>query len=327
MSRIHAVAHPNIALIKYWGKKPFSHDTDRNMGVNPSVSMTLSQAQTDVILSKSQSGNFEIIIEGQPASSHDFEKLTQHAERIAQFFGMALTPLKIESKNNFPKGTGIASSASAFAALTYGITAQLLGFEEYKKQQVRITNDLSRLARRGSGSAARSVAGGFMKWEQDFAESCHNSWQLKDTIVIFSKLAKKVSSTDGHKRVESSPLWSARQSGILNRYHACLKALEQKDLALLGPIIEEEATEMHLVAESSQPPIQYRSPETLAFLDEMQKMKSRDFYFTLDAGPNIHLISERAIVSEVQALLQKCGIQAEIWQDWTGSAPVVKEIP
>jgi diphosphomevalonate decarboxylase len=292
-----AEAHPNIALIKYWGKKPSQNDEDRNLGLNPSVSMTLSPATTDVKVSAGQGSQHEIWIEGTPANPADYKKLVDHILRIEKLFKFKPQVLKIESKNNFPKGTGIASSASAFAALTYGITA-------FHRQSTNFTSEdlplLSSLARRGSGSAARSTEGGFMKWEREYAENLNLDWKLRDTIVIFSSEPKKVSSTDGHKAVLSSPQWPKRQENLKKRYARCLEALRQRDLKTLGPLIEEEALEMHAIAETSVPPIQYRSESTLRFLKALEGLSSRNFFFTIDAGPNLHLISEAPVRKEVE---------------------------
>lgn len=322
MKKIHATANPNIAFIKYWGKKPSSSDETLNLALNPSVSLTLSQAKSDVFVSLAKGTEHEIFVQGNLANSKDAAKIFAHLQRVSKAFDKPLPPLRIESSNNFPSATGIASSASAFAALSYGISAFFLQKTTFSKSERTL---LSQLSRRGSGSACRSVAGPFMKWDGDSAEAIESSWKLFDTIVIISKKEKLVSSSQGHSQVLSSPLWPKRQERVLGRYEKCLGAIAQASLTKLGPIIEEEATEMHEVAESSVPPIHYRMPETFQFLKALQSLKNRDFFFTIDAGPNVHLISERPIKSEIEKLLADEGLEAEIWQDWTGFGPVVKE--
>ncbi len=316
-----AEASPNIAFIKYWGKKPSTQDEDRNMALNPSLSLTLSQARTRAQVQRASKNLFEI--QGQAASELDQAKLRAHILRVCKALGQPEQSFSIRSENNFPKGTGIASSASAFAALTLAITGEILGRSQAEDLLKNEGNFLSRLARRGSGSASRSVAGPFMKWDGESAQVIPSNWKLYDSILIFSREEKKVSSSDGHQLALSSPDFQKRLQKIPARLAAVEAAISEKNLGLLGPVLETEADEMHQIAATSQPPVHYALASTLKFLKILREQKHRNFYYTLDAGPNVHLISERPVKEEILAMLQEANLEAEIWEDWTGQGPVL----
>lgn len=320
-----ASASPNIAFIKYWGKRSSTAWHDRNIGLNPSLSLTLSQARTETEVRRRSAGPSAVFINQQPASEKDSQKVLTHVREICRELGLdPQSAFEIHSKNNFPQGTGIASSASAFVALTLATLGEVLGREQARSYLTVKNSELSRLARCGSGSAARSVAGPFMKWDGEFATPIASTWKLRDTILIFSREHKQVPSTEGHERVLSSPLYQERLAmRVRPRLAAVENAIAQRDLHLLGPLIEEEAEEMHRVSESGLPPVIYQKAETRQFIAALKAQTSRDFYFTLDAGPNLHVISERPVRGEMEALLHKLGITAEIWEDWTGEGPVL----
>lgn len=314
-----AKSSPNIALIKYWGKKKSHSDFDRNIGLNPSISMTLSQAftETEVRLLKHTQKD-EIFLDNIPANALDQEKISKHLDRVFDFLQQKRCACYVNSKNNFPMGVGLASSASAFSALTLATLGELLGIEEGKKFLKHRSHDISALSRRGSGSAARSIEGPFCEWVHEHAQQLDLDWKLRDTILILSSEKKKVSSTEGHAVAESSPLMHSRLSHLVVRTKKLREALLNKDLKSLGTLIEEEAKEMHAIMQSSTPPIQYLLPETKLVLSAVEQIKDRDFYWTLDAGPNPHFISERPIAKELKALLKQLNIKGEIWEDESG---------
>lgn len=323
---IYAEASPNIALIKYWGKKESTSDQDRNIGVNPSLSMTLKKAKTFVNVTPLPSSHrHEILINGQFAKDEDQKKILVHIKRIEDHFKSTHPNgagfLKIDSKNNFPASAGIASSASSFAALTIAICSAIIGKSETAKLLAHHPETLSTLARRGSGSAARSVCGGFMRWDTTHAESLYLSWPLLDTIVMLSDAPKNISSSEGHRRALTSPYFAERQKNLPRRIDDVLQALKNKNLNLLGPLIETEALEMHHIAETSLPRVNYLNEDAKKLIRAIQELPHRNFYFTIDAGPNLHLISEEPIVDSVKDLLKNLNIQAEIWEDGLGTGP------
>lgn len=316
---IKVIASPNIAFIKYWGKKEFTQDQDRNIGLNPSLSMTLSRAQTTVTCRLSETDHF--LVNKAPVKEKDLIKLSDHIQRIADFFQLPRKTLHIESSNNFPTGTGIASSASAYAALTLAISACLLGKERFIEVYENRLSDFINLARRGSGSAARSLEGPFVYWNDKKTQVLPYQWKLYDTVLIFSSTEKKVSSTDGHKYAPLSPLFPERLQKLELRTQKLIQALEKQNLHQLGPLLEEEADEMHNVMRSSTPPIEYQSAECRQFLSEIKKQAQRDFYYTLDAGPNVHIISEKPVVEILKKIMKDLDISAEIWEDEQGYGP------
>ena len=314
-----AIASPNIALIKYWGKKAFQRDSDRNIGCNSSISMTLSLAQTVTEIRKNSKKLDSVTLNGQVANDVTYQKVVKHLNRVAEYLHMERDSFDVVSSNNFPTGTGIASSASAFAALTLAAVAEMAGREKAQELLENFPKELSSLARRGSGSAARSIEGPFMRWDDRFAyKILPEDWTLFDTIVIFDDKAKAISSSEGHERVWTSPLFPLRLERLSERIEKITKALEARDLQAVGPLIEEEAREMHEVMESSTPAIVYRSETCLRFLKALEATRNRDFFWTLDAGPNPHIISQRPIKQELSTILRNEGLRADLWEDKCG---------
>ncbi len=211
-------------------------------------------------------------------------------------------PARVTSTSNFPVGSGIASSAAAFAALAVaGAAAAGLPAEEAA---------LSRLARRGSGSASRSVPGGFCEWLPGSDESSvavslapAEHWDLVDLVAIVSREHKAVGSTGGHPLAQTSSLQAARVAGAPARQQACKEALLARDLAAMGPIIEEDAVIMHGVMMSSHPPLFYWNAATMALIQATQQWRAEGLavYFTIDAGPNVHLICPAGQAEAVEA--------------------------
>lgn len=321
-----AEASPNIALIKYWGKEVSTCDATRNLPLNPSISMTLSQAMTRVEARAQSEQGVSLVWDNKTASVADLTKVVAHVQRVCAYLHVTFqaeipTGFAINTSNNFPHGTGLASSASAFAALTLAIVGEVMGAEPAMQLLRTDMATLSALARRGSGSAARSLSGAFVKWEREHAENLNIAWPLRDTVVIFSRAPKAVSSTDAHSALPTSPLLRGRLASLPERTRAVEAALRARDLQMLGPLIETEALEIHRVVEACSPPIHYLLPETKKFLAHVQSIPKRNFFFTIDAGPNVHVLSEANVSDELQGILQKLGLHAELWQDECGAGP------
>ncbi len=315
-------ASPNIALIKYWGKLPSQTDLDRNLATNASISLTLSQAQSLVDLIRLEDpSQFDLWINQKPASESDQDKVKRHWKRVHEHLGLKQSSgLRLRSANNFPAGTGMASSASSYAALTLAMVREL------SPEHSLPMSDLSSLARRGSGSACRSLEGPWVKWEGRHAHKLDSDWKLRDTILILSSDHKKVPSSQGHLAATSSPFFKHRLSRLEERLSKVEKAIEKKSLSDLIPLVEEEAEELHKIVESSRPAITYKSDATRLILEEIRKIGSRDFAYTLDAGPNIHILSEGDCREPIEKVLKKVGIVAEVWEDFAGlGAQVVGE--
>lgn len=285
-----ANAGANIALIKYWGVR----DAALYLPLNDSVSFTLDTARTTTTVTFAPELPADTLeIGGVPAPPAALARASRHLDHLRRLAGVE-TRARIVSENTFPMGAGIASSASAFAALT-AAAAAALGLELDKR-------DLSRIARLGSGSAARSIEGGFVWWHagedhtSSFAEQLAplGHWALRDLVAVVATEEKAVGSAEGHTLAATSPFLSTRLSEVARQLPLARRAILERDLATLGPIIEADALAMHFVMMSSRPPLFYWAPATITLIKATQRWRAAGLpvYFTIDAGPNVHLICE-----------------------------------
>lgn len=296
-----AIAHSNIAFIKYWG----NFDARLRMPLNDSLSMNLDALKTETTVEFEEAIEDDIIFVGdEPADEKTKARVIAQLDLVRKEAKLT-TKARVHSRNNFPGATGLASSASAFAALTLaGTRAAGLDLTE---------RALSILARHGSGSAARSIPAGFVEWlaatnvtstsDQSYARQllAPDAWDLKDVIAIVSRDPKKVGSSEGHAAVNSSPFLGERISRLPSRYHRVRRELLNKNLKGMGTEIEAEAVELHMLAMTSRPPIFYWAPATVRVLDAVRQWREDGLsaYYTLDAGPNVHVIVEAKDAEEV----------------------------
>jgi diphosphomevalonate decarboxylase len=288
MTTATAQSHPNIAFIKYWGNL----DATLRIPANGSISMNLEGLETrTTVCFDAGLAQDQLILNGQPASEEARQRVSKFLDRVRTLAGLN-SCAKVESQNNFPTGAGIASSASAFAALSLAaIAAAGLQIDE---------RECSRLARRGSGSACRSVPGGFVEWqagtddESSYAYSLAPAehWDLVDCVAVVSQAHKPTGSTQGHALADSSSLQAARVANAAKRLEACRKAIMQRDFAALAEVAELDCNLMHAVMMTSQPPLLYWQPATLAVMHAVQEWRGAGLqvFYTIDAGPNVHVI-------------------------------------
>ena len=213
----------------------------------------------------------------------------------------------VKSKNNFPSDAGVASSASAFSALSLAASSAL-GLKLSKKE-------LSIIARLGSGSASRSIIDGFAEWRRGKDSNSSYAvqlapasyWNLRDIVAITSKNKKKVSSGEGHALAETSPYFKLRLKNLPRRISKIKKAFFKRDFKSFGEILEEEAIDLHVMAMTSEPPIIYWDKGTLAVVNEVLRIRERGMpaYFTMDAGPNVHVICLSRDEIKVREVLSK----------------------
>jgi diphosphomevalonate decarboxylase len=304
--RATARAGSNIAFIKYWGVS----DPVLNLPLSNSISMTLADAHTTTSVEWDTNRmlmNDEVTIDGTRLDPKRAERIVRHLERI-RTLGNVTYRARVASQNNFPMASGIASSASGFAALTVAACAAL-GLELTPAQ-------LSGLARRGSGSASRSLFGGYVEWEKgrDDATSVARQiqpadhWDLVDIVAIVSAAEKAVSSESGHLLAISSPFNMARIDHVDAQLMEVRSAIATRDIERLGVAIERDALAMHAVMMTSTPSLLYWQGGTLEVLQAVRRWRELDklpVYFTIDAGPNVHLICEGAYRSAVADRLRE----------------------
>jgi diphosphomevalonate decarboxylase len=318
-------APANIAFVKYWGAR----DLERAFPLNPSISMTLTRCLTHTTVEHGAGdGDDEVWIAGDggslaPPPRRFAERVLRQLGRIRRLAG-AGGAFRIATRNSFPADAGLASSASGFAALTLAATLAL-GLELSREE-------LSDLARQsGSGSAARSLLGGYVEWPRGageaagyaFALAPPGHWDLRDVIALVADAPKASSSLEGHRRARSSAFFASRLELLPGRLAAVRRAIADRDLRTLGPAVEAEAIDLHLIAMSSKPPIFYWAPATLAVLAEVRQMR-RDgvrAWATLDAGPNVHVLCEPRDEEAVAARLAAVPGVARVLRDGVGEGP------
>ncbi len=299
-----AIAHPNIALIKYWG----DIDTELHLPANGSISMNLSGLTTRTMVSFSPSlQQDQFILNGEPTVGTAFERVSTILSRVRRLAGIS-TFASVESTNNFPVAAGIASSASGFAALSLA-ASRSVGVILNEK-------DLSRLARIGSGSACRSIPGGFVEWQlgHDDADCFAYSiappdyWDVADCIAIISREEKSTSSSVGHSLAVTSILQPVRVADAPHRLSLCRDAIRRRSFPALAEIVELDSTLMHSVMNTSTPPLFYWQPGTIEIIRAVQSWRTAGLpvCYTIDAGPNVHVLCpgywEEKIVERLRQL-------------------------
>jgi len=314
-----ALAHPNIAFIKYWGNR----DHDLRIPVNGSFSMNLKglSTQTEVSFREDLAAD-QLILNGQKSDPTALGRVSRILDEVRNLAGMRLFAV-VNSENNFPTGAGIASSAAAFAALALAASrAAGLSLDEAA---------LSRLARHGSGSACRSIPGGFVEWaagdddETSFAFSIAppEHWDLTDCIALISSGHKSIGSTQGHRLAETSPLQAARVADAPRRIALCREAILSRDFEQFAAIVEEDSDLMHAVMMTSHPALFYWQPATLRVMESVRAWRKAGLpvCYTIDAGANVHVITLTERRMEVEEKLQNLsGVQKVLTASVGGAA-------
>ena len=303
----------NIALVKYWGKR------GRQIPMNSSVSMTLSAAVTRVELTlypKTRSGvELEYAFEGK-SNAGFLARIQKYIEDNLQEFGVAKDfALHIESQNSFPHSTGIASSASAFGALALA----LLEASGQAGSTPDFFRKASHLARLGSGSACRSVYGPYALWgETEGVERSSNEYAISlppvhphfadmgDAILIVDDEPKKVSSTAGHALMNDHVYAASRFTQANDHCRKILEILTNGNYEEFITIVEQEALTLHAMMMTSQQSYLLLKPGTIYAIERLtdwRKQTNIPACFTLDAGPNVHLLYPRRYEADVRSFI------------------------
>jgi diphosphomevalonate decarboxylase len=297
-----AQANPNIAFIKYWGNR----DNALRLPSNGSISMNLDRLFTRTTVTFNSSQRDSLLINEHPVTGKGLDRVSYILDLVREMANMN-DRAEVSSSNNFPAGAGIASSAAAFAALALA-SSRAAGLTLSEAQ-------LSRLARRGSGSASRSIPSGFVEWKMGTGDDDSAAvsiappehWNLVDCVAVVSASHKKTGSTEGHAIAGTSPLQKARLEDTPRRLDICRKAILNKDFEAFANIIELDSDIMHSVMMTSTPPLMYWQPATIGIFHEVRMWRANGLPvgYTVDAGANVHVICLAEYAKEAEKRLRE----------------------
>lgn len=332
----------NLALIKYWGKY------GRQLPKNASISFTLQNAYSETSLSyeeKEDDGKIvvDFLFEGKENEAFK-SKIVRFLGSITEYFPfLTAYKLKLESHNSFPHSAGIASSASSMSALALCLCSMERAVSITLPNEELFFRKASDIARLGSGSASRSLYPALALWgETSLAEGSSNEYAIPfgqhvhevfhsfhDDILMVSKKEKSVSSTAGHALMEGNPFAEVRYQQAHQNLEKLLIALKEGDLETFGVITEQEALQLHALMMTSEPSyilMEGNSIELIKRVQAWRKATGNQLYFSLDAGPNLHLLYPDSIKDVVKEfiesdLLDYCEGRHYL-QDQVGKGPV-----
>ncbi|MBT5094336.1 MAG: diphosphomevalonate decarboxylase [Halobacteriovoraceae bacterium] len=334
-------APSNIALVKYWGKK------ENQIPCNPSISFSLDSSRTEMDVTwnyQCHQNNPVVNFKFEGEENKNFAlKISNYIEALTDdYSSLKGLSLDISSKNTFPHSAGIASSASSMAALGLCLSSIL--------KQLGHTGSLqeaSSLARLGSGSACRSLYEGWTLWgETEALKESSNEYatplkglipihpnfeNIQDSVLVVTSKPKPVSSRVGHALMHNHPYAEARFKRAVENTSALFEALTEGSWEKFGSIVEAEALDLHAMMLTSDPSYILLRPESLAIIEKVRKVREERglcVYFTLDAGPNVHLIypekSANAVKEWINSELLNL-LEAGLWlDDKIGLGPVNK---
>jgi diphosphomevalonate decarboxylase len=307
MKNIKVKAHANIALIKYWGKR----DRELVLPTKSSLSITLSGLNTITKISFNKNNCDNIILNDSPVSGDTHVRIINFLSQARKYYNISGF-FDINTKNNFPTAAGLASSASGYAALAVGINELC----DLKLSQ----REVSMLARLGSGSAARSVFGGFVAWykgkcsigSDSYAEKIfsHTHWpELRVIAAIVETGKKAVSSRDGMEFSRAtSPYYDRWILRSEERFNKIIGAIADKDLKLMGSLSQQDCLDMHEVIHTTSPTLDYWNDSTRKILHIVQSLQDMGVmcFLTIDAGPNVKVMCLAPDLEQVYHALTMC---------------------
>ena len=279
-----ARARPNIALIKYWGKK----DTLRNLPAVGSISITLDELYTEMRVDLDSAGEADVLDVNGEKNDAMLPRVSTCLDRV---LGQPRPFARVESRSNFPIAAGLASSASSFAALV--VAAAAAGGLEKSRAE------LARLAGGASGSAARSMYGGLAELRvRDEAVSVEtlvgaDDWPLRVIAAVTELSAKPLGSTAAMEiSRKTSPFYNRWIDGQDADLATARDAIATRDFSRLGRVAEHNCLKMHSLMWTSRPPVVYWNSATLACLGAVRSLQDEGIpvFFTMDAGPQVKAI-------------------------------------
>lgn len=300
MKKVTARAHTNIAFIKYWGKK----DTKLFLPYNNSLSLTLEEFYTDTTIEVASKDVF--FLNDQLQDEKALEKIKAYLQIFRQITNNQ-TPLKITSYNHVPTAAGLASSSSAYAALATALNSFYnLNFDQ---------QTLSTYARRGSGSATRSIYGGFVEWQQGIDNKTSYATKFDEAnfdigllICVLNDQEKTISSRKGMEHtVLTSDFYPAWVKTAKKDLEQIKSAIKEQNVEKIGTIAEHNAMKMHATTLAANPPFTYLEPNSLIIIQEIHKLRKQGLncHFTMDAGPNVKIIAPYSQLTSIKEQLVK----------------------
>lgn len=312
----------NIALVKYWGKKP------GQIPANPSISFTLSNSYTDMqmqwVPKQNDSKGIQLDFYFEEQHNPKFaDKIIRFLEsQSPQMPWLQQLDFTIRSSNSFPHSAGIASSASSMSALALCLCTLEQELTGGLSDESAFYQKASYLARLASGSASRSVYGGLVTWGEieglpntsdqyasPLSTPIHPVFKdYYDAVLIVSRGEKEVSSRAGHALMDSHPYAEARYQHARQNIQALMKAIAEGDTAQFNFIVENEALALHGLMMTSNPSVTLFKPNTWQIIQRLRTFREKTGYticFTLDAGPNVHILYPAAVKSEVETFIKE----------------------
>ncbi|MFM1525552.1 MULTISPECIES: diphosphomevalonate decarboxylase [Helcococcus] len=316
-------AHANIALIKYWGKE----NEELIIPKNNSLSLTLDSLYTETEVA---------FIDGEKDVFYLDDELQdeRHTLKISKFIDLFrkksnnFSKVLVKSYNHVPTAAGLASSASGFSALAVALN-ELFELNLNK-------TELSKYARRGSGSASRSIFGGFVEWkkgyddETSYAEKVDDAnWDVAMIILVLNDSKKEISSREAMKKtIETSPLYKGFTDSSIEDIKNIKEAIKNRDFKKMGEIAEHNAMKMHATMLSSNPSIMYFKPDSIRAIEKIKQLRKDGFdvYYTMDAGPNVKILCRDSQIENIVHELKKDFDSNQIIISKVGNDASVREI-
>lgn len=300
MRRVTARAYANIALCKYWGKIPGKG----NLPATPSISLALSGLKTETTMELLDSGHDHFVLDGNKPDEHTAKRLKQYLN-YWRTQNLIQGHFSIDSRNLFPTGAGLASSSSGYAALAKALSL-------FSSRKISDTK-LSRMARIGSGSAARSITGGLSAFPvgKDPAARLllmpdEVPWGMVVAVVMRGE--KEIGSSRGMELSrKTSPYYQSWVERAHKDFKAMLTAIKKKDLNRIGEICEGNTLAMHACMMSTKPALIYWNHATVEIINTVRRWRTRglEAYFTIDAGPNVMIMAKREDLKSIAARVRR----------------------
>ena len=325
-------APSNIAFVKYWGKK------GHQIPANPSLSMTLSECRTTTKTKFAPADNLSVTLKLDGVVNEKFAlKIRDYLSSLKlELPWIQKISVSIETSNTFPHGAGIASSASGLAAFALTLCDYLNHLKPEDDQYLfyKLASYLSRLA---SGSACRSVFGGYACWGESELAGASDLYaipmevhpefvSLNDTVLVVSGKEKEISSSNGHERMTEHFFAESRFAQAKHHFSQCVSGLRSGDIEAVGKILEAEALALHAMMMTSPNPYTLLKPNTLAAINAVWNFRRETklpVFFTLDAGPNLHLIYSDNFKNKINSFISSelAPLCEKILYDKTGEGP------